>query len=816
ERSLDRYQATLVRPLYGSDVELWQVPEGDELALVGQLSADPRIEYAEPNYRYWAFDTKPNDPSFSKQWAHVRMNSPKAWDLSTGSATTVIAIIDSGIDAGHPDLAGKLVAGRDFVDDDTDPRDLHGHGTHVAGIAAALTNNNVGVAGMDWNAKILPVRVLDAEGGGYSSDIIDGINWATSQGAKILNLSLGGPSYSAAMQNAVNSAHAAGRLVVAAMGNENVSTPMYPAALAYVMAVSATGPTDSITSYSNYGNHCDIAAPGGDMSAYHDPDGIYSTMPTYSVYLNTDFLYYTQYDYVHGTSQAAPYVSGLAALIWTQNPGLTPDEVQDIIEATAVDLGASGWDPIYGYGRIVAAAALQTEAPPSTPELLTIDNADGDGSYVVDWSTVPNATSYTLQEDDDPAFSSPVVRYQGASNQATVTGQVGGTWYYRVRASNTYGPSDWSTVRSVGVKPAAPTLEAIDNPSSEDAYDLVWSPVDGASEYTLEEADNASFTGATVRYKGTLLAYPVTGQSGGTWYYRVRASNLVGDSPWSGDQSTTVTPSALNAPSFDPIENDDGDGEYTITWSDVVSATSYLLEESHEPYFVAPAEVYSGTVSAYTATQQTSGHWYYRVRAVGPLDKSPWSEPEDVIVKTRVFLPSVRRSFPLPVSVGLPIEEGFEGGTMPPSGWTQIIQNGSYITTTWGLARSSPFEGEQYATVYYDPELGTQNELLLSPEFEATSATLDFYSYGSLYWCRDGEFDNCDLNVWLVLGAWDGVDDVPIYTADQDWPADWQWGHSVVDLSPHLASGAPVRVAFQYIGQDGAQVALDAVRIVAR
>ena len=815
QRSMDGYQATRIRPLYRSAVELWQVPEGEELTTVARLNADPGVDYAEPNYRYWAFDTTPNDPHFDDQWAHVRMRSPQAWDFTTGSATTVVAILDSGVDLGHPDLAGKLVAGYDFVDSDSNPMDLNGHGTHVAGIAAASTNNGVGVAGMDWNARIMPVRVLNTEGGGFSSDITDGINWATSQGAKILNLSLGGPSYSVTMQNAVNSAHAAGRLVIAAMGNDNVSTPMYPAALANVMAVSATGPTDLKASYSNFGDHCDIAAPGGDMRAYHDSAGIYSTMPTYPVYLTTSFLYYTQYDYVHGTSQAAPYVSGLAALIWAQNPGLTPDGVQDLIEGTAVDLGSTGWDPIYGHGRIDAAAALQTKAPPSTPELLPIDNADGDGTYLIDWMTVTDATSYTLQEDSDPAFTSPV-DYQVASSLFTVTGQPGGFWYYRVRAANAYGTSAWSTVRSVVVKPAAPTLSAISNPGSEDAYDLVWSAAAGASEYTLEEADNAAFTGATVRYKGKALTYPVTGQPGGTWYYRVQASNSAGASPWSGSQSTSVATPALVAPVPSPVENVDGDGDYDVDWSDVVSATSYLLEESREPYFVAPTQIYSGTLSQYAVTQQAGGHWYYRVRAFGPPGKSPWSDPEvefDVVVTTRIFLPNVNRNFSNSISAGLPIEEGFEGGTMPPSGWSQTIQNSSHLTTTWGIDRNVPFEGELYATVYYDPDLGTQNEVLLSPQFEATSASLEFYSYGSVYWCRD-EFNNCDLNVWLVRGAWGGGDDVKIYTADRDWPANWQWGQSRVNLTPFLPAGIPVRIAFQYEGQDGAQVSLDAVRIV--
>ena len=212
------FNATRIRSLYDSPVELWRVPEGQEQQVVDRLRADPSVEYAELNYVYHAFII-PNDPSYGQQWAHAKIQSPAAWDIVTGTTGITIAIIDSGIDEAHPDLTGKIVPGYDFVDSDINPHDLNGHGTHVAGIAAAASNNGVGVAGMNWLAKIMPIRVLDAQGSGYSSNITDGIAWAYQHGAKVINLSLGGPSYSQAMQDAVNGAHAAGSLIVAAMVN---------------------------------------------------------------------------------------------------------------------------------------------------------------------------------------------------------------------------------------------------------------------------------------------------------------------------------------------------------------------------------------------------------------------------------------------------------------------------------------------------------------------------------------------------------------------------------------------------------------------
>jgi thermitase len=355
-----------VRTLYNSDVELWSVPAGQEQAIAAILADDPSVIYAEPNYIYRAADTTPNDPSFASQWAHAKIRSEAAWDISTGNVTTVIAILDTGIDEGHPDLAGKIVGGYDFVEDDSDPHDLNGHGTHCAGIAAAVTDNNVGIAGTEWHARIMPVRVLSADGSGYNSDITEGISWAYQHGAKVLSMSLAGPTYSQTMQDAVNAAFGAGSLVVAAMGNDRATNlTMYPAAYDHVMGVAATAPDDTVTAYSQYGAHCDIAAPGGEMTYLGDPGGILSTMPTYAAYLNTHYGYAQEYDFLQGTSQATPYVAGLAALVWAVHPDWAPNVVEAVIESTAVDLGPQGWDADYGHGRIDAANAVALILLPS-------------------------------------------------------------------------------------------------------------------------------------------------------------------------------------------------------------------------------------------------------------------------------------------------------------------------------------------------------------------------------------------------------------------------------------------------------------------
>jgi thermitase len=822
---LERYRATHLQTLDVVDVQVWQVEEGQELAIVEQLKADPMVEYAEPNYRYHALGI-PNDPGFSQQWGLTKVQAPAAWDITTGSASVVIAIIDTGIDSTHPDLAGKIVTGHDFVDGDSNPRDGNGHGTHVAGIAAAVTNNTVGVAGMNWEARIMPIRVLDDIGGGWSTDIVSGIIWAYQHGAKVLNLSLGGTGYDQFMQNAVNAAHAAGSLVVAAMGNCRTYDPdycpvvnptIYPAAYNNVMAVAATDRDDFYAPYSQSGPHCDIAAPGGDMGGYYyNAGGIYSTMPTYPVYLTTPPYYYRQnYDFLEGTSQATPYVAGLAALVWAAKPSLTPDQVQITIEDNAVDLGTLGWDSDYGWGRIDALAAVQAVSPPGTPTLNPIYNPDNDGNYVVDWGDVANATSYLLQEDDDAAFPSPTIAYSGPSSQYPVSSKEPGTWYYRVYASNANGSSPWSAVQSVTIIPTpdAPTLNAIDNTGHQDEYVVSWSASARATSYTLQEAGDASFASPRTRYVGSALQYHVTGQPGGTWYYRVLASSWAGNSPWSNSRSTTVAPLPLGAPTLDAISNLDGDGNYQVSWSPVSGATSYTLEESADPWFSVPAVVYADTATQFSVSDQLKGTWFYRVRASGSAGRGPWSGAQSAAVITRIYMTYVVRNYASPSgSSGLPITQEFEGGLVPPANWTQIVNNTSHPWTTWSINTANPYVGSYYASCYYDSTPAAQNEILLSPEFRAGTARLEFESFGSIYYCRD-TYDNCDLNIWLVIDAWGGGDDIQIYTADGDWAGSYIWSLSSVDLTPFLSPAVPVRVGFQYVGFDGDLIGLDAIQI---
>ncbi len=351
-----RHGARLLYEIAALDVQVLEVPT-EALVSASAYQSSPAVTYAEPDYLATVYgwpdpapgkwiavplrilDT-PGDPLFSQQWHHARVRSTVAWDYSHGSGT-VIAVVDTGVNCSHPDLKNNCIAGRDFVNRDNDPSDDHGHGTHVAGIASAVTNNGIGVAGAGWSASIMPIKVLGSNGNGGHATIADGIVWAVDHGAHVLNMSLGGFYTSSTLRNAVSYAIGKGVVVVSAVGNDNTSNPTYPTAYPGVIGVSATTQSDGRASFSNYGDTVDVAAPGV---------GILSTVMSGG------------YQAWSGTSMAAPIVSGIAALLKNQAPSRSPQQIEALLENSAQDLGAPGWDPLFGAGRVDAGRALEMGA----------------------------------------------------------------------------------------------------------------------------------------------------------------------------------------------------------------------------------------------------------------------------------------------------------------------------------------------------------------------------------------------------------------------------------------------------------------------
>lgn len=346
--------STIGRPEMGMELVRTQGGMAAQSAITA-LRSNPNVLYAEPNYVVKLSPEMagqavapvrsegPNDEFFAQQYAHKVSNSVAGWAINSGSPDVTIAIVDTGVDLKHPDLVDKIVAGRDVVDSDDQAMDGHYHGTHCAGIAAATTNNKVGIAGFAPNVKIMPVRVLDNNGSGTSADVANGIIWAADHGAQVISMSLGGPSNPQIKKDAVDYALSKDAVLVAAMGNRGDGSQIFPAAQPGVLSVGATDINDKRASFSQYGTWISVSAPGVN---------ILSTFPTY----NTSGK--KNYGSISGTSMATPAVAGVVALIRSQNPKLNRKEVQAQLERGTDDLGDPGYDVYYGHGRINVAKAL--------------------------------------------------------------------------------------------------------------------------------------------------------------------------------------------------------------------------------------------------------------------------------------------------------------------------------------------------------------------------------------------------------------------------------------------------------------------------
>jgi hypothetical protein len=365
-------------------IDIWQIPSGTVEKIISTYKNDPRFEYIEPDYIITLEDvekpssatessekitpqaTTPNDPGYSQLWglnnigqsggtADADIDAPEAWDIQKGNQNLVIGVIDTGVDYDHPDLSANIwtnpgeiagdgidndsngyiddVRGWDFAYNDNNPMDVHGHGTHVAGTIAGKGNNGVGVTGVAWNAKIMPLKFLNDSGSGSTSNAILAINYATAKGVKLTNNSWGGGGYSQALYDAINTAGQQGALFIAAAGNSSQNTdttPAYPASydLANIISVASTTRTDGLSWFSNYGaTTVDLGAPGSD---------IYSAWPN------------STYNTISGTSMASPHVTGAAALLWSQNPTWTAQQVKNSLMSTGDSISALNGKTVSG------------------------------------------------------------------------------------------------------------------------------------------------------------------------------------------------------------------------------------------------------------------------------------------------------------------------------------------------------------------------------------------------------------------------------------------------------------------------------------
>ncbi|MEM2102568.1 MAG: S8 family serine peptidase [Candidatus Bathyarchaeia archaeon] len=370
------------------------VPQDFRAAFMTEVRESGIGRYIEPNLQYQAFMV-PNDTFWNRQWGPVKIKADYAWNITVGNNAILVAVIDTGVDYNHPDLAANYVSlGYDWVNGDSDPMDDHGHGTHVAGIIGAVINNAEGIAGLA-QVRIMAEKGLDSYGGGYYDDLANAIIHATNKGADIISMSWGGSSASSVLHDALKYAYDHDVLLVAAAGNEGSSQRLYPAAFDEVIAVTATDQNDKAAYFTSYGDWVELGAPGVQ---------IFSTI-SYSHYPGLTY----PYDQLSGTSMACPHVSGVAALVWSRFPNMSRDVLRFHLRDTADDLGAAGFDVYYGYGRLNAYKAITQPLPPH--DLV-----------VTSWRRPPY-----VEPNSTGIINATIVNYGRSNENATVQLLVNGT-----------------------------------------------------------------------------------------------------------------------------------------------------------------------------------------------------------------------------------------------------------------------------------------------------------------------------------------------------------------------------------------------------
>ncbi len=455
--------AQVVRQINGLGIELVRLPEGVSVKeAVQQYMADPSVEYAEPNYIYKIKDTFPNDTYFSQQWAlhntgqmlnavpDADMDMPEAWDIATGSRDFIVAVIDTGVDYTHPDLALNIwinknevpdngidddnnnyiddIVGWDFVLDTNQPFDALYHGTHVAGIIGALGNNEMGITGVNWYVRIMPLKAGDENGLLYLDAILDAIHYAADMGADVINASYGGYAFSQSQYDAISYADSKGVLFVAAAGNEtndNDLNPVYPASydLPNIISVAASDQDDQFATFSNYGaTSVDVVAPGNHTL---------STWPTYVQPLG--------YETIEGTSMASPHVAGLAALLMDYYRNFDIYQIKATIESFVDKLPQfNGY--VASNGRVNAYKALSSLLVPSglvstasdstAVKLTWQDNATGESGYRIE-----------RKAEGEASFQQIATVGADTTEYTDTNVEAGKTYTYRVIAYNSIGES---------------------------------------------------------------------------------------------------------------------------------------------------------------------------------------------------------------------------------------------------------------------------------------------------------------------------------------------------------------------------------------
>jgi subtilisin family serine protease len=547
-------------------------------AVKRRLESRPEVKFVEKNVE---FDPAllPNDTQYGSQWHLPKIAASQAWDLTQGASGALIAILDSGIDATHPDLAGKLVPGYNTYSNSTDTTDPYGHGTEVAGAAAARTNNGEGVAGVAGAAPIMPVRVTNAAGAATSASIASGIIWAADHGARVVNLSFNGVAGNATIRAAAEYAMNHGTLVVAASGNCGCAdpTPDNP----FILSVGATDESDGLAYFSSTGAFVDLSAPGTNIL----------TTAQYGLYASES-----------GTSLASPIVAGVAALMFAANSALTPATVTQLLEATAFAPGGAGYDQAYGYGRVDAYAAVTAAAafvppPDTTPPTVTMNSPVQGGA--VSGTTVVDVTA-----SDDVGVAKVDVYVDGVFYVSDSTSPYSIAWdtsalangVHTLQAVATDATNNSSSTPTVTVT-VANTPPDTQPPTVSISAPAAGATVSGMASVSIGAADNVAVAKVELFVDGVLnatdttapfsFAWNTTGSSNGAHSLKVVATDSAGNSA-SVSRAVTVANNVNHAP---VAVNDSFSAPYRAATSYTAQVFAVLANDSDADGNLNPASV---------------------------------------------------------------------------------------------------------------------------------------------------------------------------------------------------------------------------------
>ena len=474
-----------------------RVPAGALEAVEAALAGHPDVRFVERNRLHpITAAVSANDPQFEHAWHLQRISAPLAWALTVGKPEVVIAIIDTGVEGTHPDLASKMVPGYNFYSNNTNTADVHGHGTRVAGVAAAIGNNLLGVTGVSWKSRIMPIRVTNSSGYATTSDIADGINYAVAHGARVINMSLDGVVGSTTIRNAAQYANSRGVVVVAGAGN--CSCVESYADTPYIISVSALDQSDQIAPFSSRGNYVDVSAPGWYI---------------WTTTLNGGYVT------MGGTSMASPQVSGVAALMLSANPGLAASQVESLIQANADNLGPSGWDQSYGWGRVnayraVLAAVGSLPADSTNPTVSISAPSAGavvSGTVTVSVSASDNVGVSRVELYVDGALYATDVLAPYAFSWNT-SGLVNGNHTLTARAVDLAGNVGTSSARTVDVENGSGTGQIIidnaaagvQNAAGGRTFTGTWCTSAGSGPYGASSLYSCGSGGDTYRFTPTI------------------------------------------------------------------------------------------------------------------------------------------------------------------------------------------------------------------------------------------------------------------------------------------------------------------------